>query len=307
MASATRSTSSKRWNRSGAFPKPTGASRSPTTRPTSRTPAATRFAEHVLRQQATAAGTDFTAYVDALLAEAWREPHRWEPDIRLLDRIGPRLRLRQRPLARRTRRAIAHLTEFSKQLRTYADRWKLALEALKAENLEAFADSHPDWAPRLKPDQLKTPRCRRTRHHGTALLVELVPFTRADAARYARLESLKRRADDASAAHYRADVRLGAVLRMRAVLINVAGRPVHGDARHAASARVRKRLAACEDVNWWPSRGRLGRAARRAGSVPPLADEQHLVDAVMPAWMGNQLRAPKGRGAEALQTCNVAR
>jgi len=245
------------------------------------------FAEHVLQQQAAAAGTDFTAYVDTLLAEAWRDPHRWEPDIRLLDRIGNAYGCASARSLAELGEQLHTLPEFSKQLRTYADRWKLALEALKAENLKAFADAHPDWTTRLKPDQLKTLDAAARDATATALLAELVPFTRADAERYARLESLKQRADDASAAHYRTDVRLGAVLRMRALLINVAGRQYMATHATPAERQSAERLAACEDVQLVAQPAVASAAQLDAPApYPPLADEQQVVTTVMPAWMG---------------------
>jgi thiol-disulfide isomerase/thioredoxin len=119
-----------------------------------------------------------------------------------------------------------------------------------------------------------------------ALLADLVPFTGHDAVRHARLLSLKRKADDAAAARYRAEVRVGVVLRLRALLMRVAGEVFlareRGESRGAGDA-----LASCEafDLDVAPP---LATAATLAAPppFPPLADEERLLEGLLPAYMG---------------------
>ena len=246
------------------------------------------FAEHVLQQQAAAAGTDFTAYVDALLAEAWHDPHRWEPDIRLLDRIGNAYGCASARSLAELDDELRTLPEFSKQLATYAERWRLALEALKAENLKAFADTHPGWTERLKPDQLKTLDAAAREHHRNRAprrVGAVHPRRRGPLCAFGIVEAPRRRRR--RPAHYRTDVRLGAVLRMRAVLINVAGRQYMATHATPEQRQSAERLTACEDVQLVAQPAVASAALLDAPApYPPLADEQQVVTAVMPAWMG---------------------
>jgi thiol-disulfide isomerase/thioredoxin len=243
--------------------------------------------DQLLRKKAAEAGQDFPAYVDGLLVEAWKHRAAWQPDIRLLDRIGHTFgSFSPRSLAEIEQQSQT-LPELSKQLDTYGDRWKQALESLKLETLERFTDAHPEWRERLDPEKLKTLGVVERRDTARALLAELVPFTRADTQRYQRLLSLKQKADDAAAASYRVEVRLGAVLRMRMLLTSIAGR-VYLAAHATPDERAAvARLQECEDfaVTAAPA---VATAAELdpPPPFPPLADEQRLVEAVMPAWMG---------------------
>ena len=245
------------------------------------------FLNQLLHQKAEQAGKDPNAYIDEQLAEAWQNRGAWEPDIRLLDRIGLTFgSFSARSLAELDAQARA-LPELSKQLDLYAQRWKEALEALKAENLKLFIQAHPEWGPRLDPKALNglDPAIRRA--VARELLGELVPFTKAATERYQRLLSLKQKTDDASAASYRVEVRLGTVLRMRSLLTSVAGRQYIRTHATAAERQAYERLESCENLSLSDTPAVASAAQLDAPKpYPPLADEQRLVEAVMPAWMG---------------------
>ena len=136
------------------------------------------------------------------------------------------------------------LPQVSEQLRTYARRWQEALDALKLQNFERFLAADPEWrdAPRRRRRSTRstTPAAAQLARE---LLAALVPFTEADRETYERLQLLKQRADAAGAAAYRMEVRLGVVLRMRA-LLDADRRPrLPGGARHARGARHLRRPA----------------------------------------------------------------
>ena len=245
------------------------------------------FFNQLLHQKASQAGVDQSRYTDDLLAEAWQNRAAWEADIRLLDRIGLAFgSFSARSLAELDEQSRA-LPELSKQLDLYAQRWKQALEALRVENLKLFTDAHPEWRLRLEPAALNALDSETRRATATALLTELVPFTKADPERYERLVSLKQKADDASAASYRIEVRLGTVLRMRSLLTNVAGRQYLAAHAPPPEREAYARLQACEDLALTDTPAVASAAQLEAPKpFPPLAEERRLVETVMPAWMG---------------------
>ncbi|MEB2285311.1 MAG: hypothetical protein B6D46_12810 [Polyangiaceae bacterium UTPRO1] len=254
------------------------------------------------------------ALADELLAEVWRDRGRWEADIRLLDRIGASFgTFSPRSLGELEEQARV-LPEFSSRLSTYAERWNQAFDALKIEILREFVREHPAWKPRLEASALRPLDAdgrRRTLHE---LLAELVPFASADRARHARVKLLKRKAADAAAASYRAEVRLGAVLRLRTHLTSMAGH-VYMATRAAPEERAAyERLAACEDLGLGGPIDEGALAALASGeSFPPLAEERRLVEELMPAYMGIYFRPldeaqrkkwNTGEGAVAVTTVN---
>jgi thiol-disulfide isomerase/thioredoxin len=245
------------------------------------------FFDRLLHEKAQEAGQDPTLYIDSLLAEAWQNRGAWEPDIRLLDRIGLAFgSFSPRSLAELDEQSRT-LPELSKQLDLYAQRWAQALESLKIENLNLFTDSHADWRSRLQPGALNQLDAGARRATAVALLGELVPFTKADPERYHRLLSLKEKAEDAADASYRVEVRLGAVLRMRALLTSIAGRQYVATHATPAEKQSYEELHACEDLVLSDKPAVESAAELDAPKpFPPLADEQQLVEAVTPAWMG---------------------
>jgi thiol-disulfide isomerase/thioredoxin len=249
------------------------------------------YLEQLLRRAAEAEKRDATEFIDALLAEAWRDRAAWEPQIRLLDRIGRTFGTFSPRSLKELKTESETLPDFSNQLRTYGQRWTEALEALKYENWHHFLDAQPQWRARFDPKK----RAALEREERQQLLQDVLdaldPFTRKETVRYARLEALRQRADDATAAGYRTDVRLGAVLRMQAILMNVAGQVYLAQHGSPADQATYERLTACEALALGPPPTVTSAAALPAPDpFPTLADERSLVERVMPAWMGIQYR-----------------
>src|SRR5262249_18880100 len=124
----------------------------------------------------------------------------------------------------------------------------------------------------------------------TALLRDLAPATRANPETHRRLGVLHQRAEDSESVAYRMDVRAGVLLRMRAILVTIAGRTYlesHGsnEERQAYDA-----LRRCEALALPPVP--LPRAARPAPGepFPSLEDDLAIAARVTPAWMGIQFR-----------------
>lgn len=266
---------------------------------------------------------EFAEVVDELLDVAWRDRSRWEPDIRLLDRIGQTYGIFSPRSLLELQRQIELLPQVSEQLATYAERWNEALDAVRQANIDDFLKEKPEWKERLAGDKLKELKPAARTELAVELVGELAPFTRASG-RLPRMQTLRQRAEDAAAAAYRMEVRLGVVLRMYDLLVNIAGRTLlegddhaHGQAEYAALRRCENlelaRVAA--ERPWW----RLGAAqAARAEDIdvpapfPRLADDQQLVQTVMPAWMGIRYRPPTqderdadGRSAGAVTVMTV--
>ncbi len=238
-----------------------------------------------------AAEQGMAKYADELLAEALRDRGAWEPDIRLLDRIGASFgTFSPRSLGELEEQARV-LPEFSSRLATYADRWNQAFDALKIEILRDFVKERPEWKKRFDANATKVleAEARKTMLH--ELLAELVPYASSDPARHARLKLLKRKAADASAASYRAEVRLGAVLRLRTHLTGMAGRFYMATRATPEERAAFEHLAACEDLALGGRIDANAPAALVSGeSFPPLAEERRLVEELMPAYMGIYFR-----------------
>jgi thiol-disulfide isomerase/thioredoxin len=244
------------------------------------------YLEQLLEKEAQGSGLEPPAVVDALLREAWGDRAAWEPELRLLDRIAHSFGLfSPRSLAELDAEA-AGLPELSDRLDSYAKRWKDTLEIAKRENWNRFLVAHPEWRPRLQAQALRqlTPEGRAAT--AVELLDALVPFAMEDRNNYERLLSLKDRTETAEEARYRTEVRLGAVLRIRALLTSVAGRVFVE--RHAGSSERDglAQLSRCEDFAF---QGDLTAVAASVGPpipFPPLADDRRLIESVMPSWLG---------------------
>lgn len=245
------------------------------------------YLDRLLHRAAETSGRDFQAVVDELLAKAWENRAVWEPEIRLLDRIGRTFgTYSPRSLGELEEQARA-LPEFSKRLDTYADRWQQALESLRVENLRRFHDEHPDWRARLEPKRLEALGAEKRRATARELATTLAPFAEHDAERHARLLALKQKADDAAAASYRAEVRLGVVLRLRTLLTSIAGR-VYVASQATPEERVAfDRVTACEAFALGDEPRVVSAAALALSEpFPPLAEEQRLVQTLTPAYLG---------------------
>jgi thiol-disulfide isomerase/thioredoxin len=247
------------------------------------------FLEQRLRQAAGA--REPSALADELLAEAWRNPVAWEREIRLLDEIGQSFGFASPRSFQELERQAAGLPELGERLGTYARLWRRALDDLRLENLGLFLEEHPEWRPRLEPQALAPLDTDARRQRTAELLAELVPFTGNAPQREARLRDLHWKAEEAKAAHYRAEVRLGVVLRMRALLARVAGRVYLAQGDRAEEARAFERLVSCEDLALGGRReAPFAPPSPPPEPFPPLADERERLEAITPAWLGIKYR-----------------
>ncbi len=249
------------------------------------------FLTRLLEAEAARRDVSLNALADELIAEAWTHKADWEPEIRLIDRIGQTFgTFSPRSLAELEKQS-AVLPAVSAQLRTYSDRWHEALAALAYENMQRFLEANANWRKRLEPARLKVLTAAERRTAADELLADLLPYTERDRERYARLQVLRQRADDAGSASYRMEVRLGVVLRMRMLLLSIAGREYLARHGSAAARTAYGELLGCQDLALLPVAHETSAAALPAPpSFPPLIEDQQIVNAVMPAWMGIRYR-----------------
>jgi thiol-disulfide isomerase/thioredoxin len=245
------------------------------------------YLHQLLARQATRDGRQPAEVADDYIRQAFHTRAAWEPEIRLLDRVGSTFGMfSPRSLSELDLQTMM-LPQVSTQLRTYAERWSQSLEALKEQNFNRFLTAQPEWRPHLTPAAVQALDDAERRTETRKLVDALAAYTAADAHTSERLHTLKQRADAASAAAYRMEVRLGVVLRMRALLEQVAGRTYLQEHGGADERDTYAALRACEDVAFTDAPPVQSAALMDPPpKFPPLEDDRQVVDAVMPAWMG---------------------
>jgi thiol-disulfide isomerase/thioredoxin len=253
------------------------------------------YLQRLLEREAESRGMEFGALVDSLLTEAWRERASWEPEIRLLDRIG-------NAFGAFSPRSLAELESYQRelpplieQMKTYADRWKATVESVKAENLVSFARAQPEWRDRLQEEALKDLDNDARGKLLAQLLPELEWHAMDRPELWLRLEDLRNRAERAAQARWRLEVRRGAVLRMRSILVGIAGQVLlaeEAEAGRRAERREAQRQALGELLSCEASEPGLLPASSLAASTPliepfpPLAEELELLQEILPSWLG---------------------
>ena len=248
------------------------------------------YLDELLDKAAKRAERERTPFVDELLQEAWRDKGRWEPEIRLLDRIGQAYGLfSPRSLAELEAQAQA-LPATNDTLETYSEAWRATLGDLTRANFERFVEARPAWKDRLDAKELEhlTPEAASSMRG--ELLVELAPWTRRQSRTDDRLALLRRQANTASAARYRMEVRLAIVLRLRTLLTTIAGRQYLESDGTRQERRAYEALVTCEDLRLSPDPLVPGTPVRTPEPFPRYADELTLVEGVLPAWMGIRYR-----------------
>jgi thiol-disulfide isomerase/thioredoxin len=246
----------------------------------------------LLAREAATRGRQPTELTDELVGEAFRVRAQWEPQIRLMDRIGGAFGMFSPRSLSELELQTMMLPRVSEQLRTYARRWQEALEALRLQNFDRFLTAKPSWRERLGVQEIDALDGQRRSELARELLAALVPFSEADRDTYDRLVLLKQRADEAGAAAYRMEVRLGVVLRMRALLTQIAGRVYLTTGGTPEERAAYAALRGCEDVNFLESPAFQSAAAMPPPEAfPPLDEDRQVVQAVMPAWMGIEFQS----------------
>jgi len=248
------------------------------------------YLQQLLAAEAQRTNQTPTEVADRYINQAFRNRAQWEPEIRLLDRIGSTFGMFSPRSLSELDLQTRILPQVSEQLRTYADRWQEALESLKQQNFNRFLDTNPDWKQRLSAEAIGKLDLRQRETLGDELTVALAAFTAGDPTTSDRLTLLRERAQAAGDAAYRMEVRLGVVLRMRALLNQIAGRVYLAEQGTPEQRATYAALLECEDVNFVAAPVATAASMEPPTAFPQLDDDRRVVQAVMPAWMGIQFR-----------------
>jgi thiol-disulfide isomerase/thioredoxin len=244
----------------------------------------------LVRAAADADGADLVTVVDGLLDVAWHDRAAWEPDIRRLDRIGAAFGIFSPRSLRELDEESQRIDAMVEQLKTHGTAWRNAQESLARANLDRFVDAHDEWRARVAEGAL----AGKPRSDVDAITDELLPAMRAavlrDAETNERFTTLRANAERARELGYRMEVRQGVVLRMRALLLSIAGRVYLADRGTDAERVTYAALRDCERLEIPPTPPPPGTELVRAEPFPVLADDVAVAASVLPAWLGVQFR-----------------
>lgn len=252
------------------------------------------YVHTLLGRVASERGVSFAELVDELLNEAWRNKGAWEPEIRLLDRIGVAYGcFSPRSLAELDEQA-KQLPDISNQFQTVSNAWKGALADANQANVDRVLAAHPEWKDRVAAEAVQQldPDARRALL--ASLLEALTRLTEADRSTADDLAVLNDKGDAATASMYRMEVRLAVILRMRAVLTEIAGQVYMATGATPEERTAYDSLKQCEALGL-PAvpLGTPTRATPTLATVepfPPFDEDIQRAQAALPAWIGIQFR-----------------
>jgi thiol-disulfide isomerase/thioredoxin len=255
---------------------------------------------------AAAVKVDAEQVTDMLLQQAWENRAAWEPEIRLLDRIGeaygfasPRSMSEMQSTARR-------LTRVHQQMKAHTESWSAALESAVQMNLDDFIAATPAWAPRIEAAQ-REPRpeaplfdpakAAKQRAFAADLLHDLQAFTSGRDDALARLKALSEREGMGGGLSYRTDIRISALLRIGALLSSIAGRVYLASYGEPEMLEAYRRMRACEALTLPglgdpeaaappPEAPQAAPSALTLEPLPSLTEEAREMERMVPVWMG---------------------
>lgn len=251
------------------------------------------YLQRLLQDEAERRDVDADTFVDEMLRSAWKDRARWEPEIRRLDRIGelygtfsPRSFAELKPQLDELRALFSEVT-------TYRQRWRLALDDLRRDNLRRFARRDESWRERLLAKKLAALDADERRETLDELLAELEEFTREREEVWDRLERLHGWHEAASSSEYRVAVRLAALLRMRVLLTRVAGMQLLDEIGADEDGRLKEgrealaALTACESAPVGTPEPLVADAMPvELEGLPPFEEDLETVRRVLPSWLG---------------------
>jgi thiol-disulfide isomerase/thioredoxin len=250
------------------------------------------FLADLLQRAAAADGTEPNAFVDGLLRTAWKSPERFEPELRLLDRIGQTYGFAGPRSLRELDRQTDGVPALVEQLHNQQRAWESALESANRVNVDRFLDRSPAWRERTDEQALRALSPDKTRTLTADLLVDLGTATRADTSVDRRLAVLRQRVEESGDVAYRMDVRDGVRLRLRALLTSVAGRVYLATRGTPAERAAYDALLRCEAFAIQPVPLPPELQLSRQDPFPGFDDDLAVVSRVTPGWMGIQFKQP---------------
>jgi hypothetical protein len=256
------------------------------------------YLEDVLTQEAARRNVTLEVLTDELLPDAWRNTVRFRDEVELLDRMADAFGAPRPESLADVDRQTDKIRRLRHRINAYVPRWRTALRDFKRENIERFVGTDPQWRTQFDPKLLKDINSSRKAALSEYFLEGLVEFIDDDRATSTRLEALHGKSEATQAVRYRMEVRLGVLLRMRSLLVRIAGL-AYLDAYGTGPERLAfDQVGRCEDV----SVRKPTAAAEREPTVhgpglivpdryPPLPADVELVEAVTPGWLGIGFRA----------------
>lgn len=232
---------------------------------------------------------DFTETVDTWLQRAWEHRADWESDLRLLDAIGHAFGYFSPRSLSEFQQQAKDLPDLSDSLRQQSRAWKEALASLNSARLDRLTAGDPAWAARLDEKAVAALTPETARPLAVDVLAALRTLSKQDPARAKRLKTLRQRSEVASMLSYRMEVRLGVVLRMRALLTSIAGRAYLAAAGTPAERAAYDQVRNCETLSL-PMPPDDTPALEAAAAFPRFEDDLALAETTLPAWMGIQFK-----------------
>lgn len=249
------------------------------------------YLQNLVGRDASAKRTAFEVHVDALLNQAFSDAAKWENETRVLDAVAqaygsfsPRSLAELRDLSTR-------LPQIEQQLSLVNRAWDDALRDANTSNLEAFVVGSPQWQQRLAQPELAKLDANRTRALTAQLLPALSQFTSRDADKAQRIETLHTRGEATDEADYRMQVRLAVVLRLRTLLIRIAGREYLETSGSEAERTAFDKLSSCESLSLNLGVPKADEEAT-APAYPPFEDDVKLTQSALPGWIGISFKDP---------------
>jgi len=247
------------------------------------------YLHRLLGRVASERGVSFTQLVDELLTEAWRNKGAWEPEIRLLDRIGVAYGcFSPRSLAELDAQG-KQLPDISNQFQAVSNAWKGTLFDANQAQVDLFLAAQPEWKERLVADAVDNPDADGRRRLQASLLAALTPFTEAHPGTEEHLELLHDKGEAAAASTYRMEVRLAVILRMRTVLTDIAGQVYIATRATPEERATYAALKQCEALAL-PATAPGSTTLAAVDPFPPFDEDVTRAQAALPAWMGIQFR-----------------
>ena len=183
--------------------------------------------------------------------------------------------------------AMERLEELRDRLSQNANGWDSAMGELAQANLDQYLATQGGWADWLAPRELARSSQSRLRSQQQQVVTGLAAFTRGQAGRLERLQQGRIRLTASRASRDRAEVRMGALLRLRALLTSLVGQHLLGTEGSAEDRAMLSALRACEDL-------RLPRPTPAAppptpAKFPSIENDERLAVGGAPAQLGATL------------------
>lgn len=257
------------------------------------------FLERALAAAAERDGRPLSALADEEIARALADPKRWEPELRLLDDVAAHYGLfSPRRLAELDERSLA-LTRLAEGFGRHRSAWTAAHASAADANVGRWLSVAGDpWRERLTPRAVHELDADGRAELRSAVLTDLGDHTRADGDTFSRLGRLHEMADRAQGVTYRMDVRLGVLLRMRHILLRIAGQSFLERAGTPAERRRLGDLVACETLRLAPSPASRTEVPPPEPPLPAFAEDEELARTFLPSWLGVKFQRPPAALAE---------